>query len=139
MNVSGEDLPSNVKAIVEDCGYSSVSKEMAHQLKTMYKLPQYPIIPLTSFVTKIKAGYWFGEANPENQVKKSQTPILFIHGDADTFVPTYMAYDVFNAASSPKELYIVPEAAHSYSYVTDKEEYRFRIKRFLSRYLILAD
>ncbi|OJF97138.1 alpha/beta hydrolase [Alkalibacterium sp. 20] len=135
MNVSGEAIPINVKAIVEDCGYSSVSKEMAHQLKIMYKLPQFPIIPLTSFITKMKAGFWFGEANPEKQVQKSQTPLLFIHGDEDTFVPTHMAYDVYHATSGPKELYIVPGAAHAYGYVTDKDEYRLRIKRFLSRHL----
>ena len=135
MNVSGEDLPANVKAVVEDCGYSSVSKEMAHQLKLMYKLPHYPIIPLTSFVTKIKAGFWFGEANPEKQVQKSQLPILFIHGDQDTFVPTRMAFDLYQAAAGPKELYIVPEAKHAYGYVTNKDEYRFRIERFLTKHL----
>lgn len=135
MNVSGETLPPNVKAVIEDCGYSSVSKEMAHQLKLMYKLPQYPIIPLTSFITKLKAGYWFGEANPQKQVQKSQIPILFIHGDKDTFVPTHMAFDVYQAAQGPKELYIVPEAKHAYAYVTNKQEYRFRIKRFLTNHL----
>ncbi|GEK91266.1 alpha/beta hydrolase [Alkalibacterium kapii] len=135
MNVSGENLPDNVKAIVEDCGYSSVSKEMAHQLKTMYKLPQYPLIPLTSFVTKLKAGYWFGEANPSVQVQKSQTPILFIHGDEDQFVPTEMVYDVYKAADVSKDLYIVPGAGHAYGYVTDKKEYRKRITHFLNKHL----
>ncbi len=135
MNVSGETLPSNVKAIIEDCGYSSVTKELAHQMKRMYKLPQFPFIPLASFVTKMKAGYWFGEANPEKQVKNSQTPLFFIHGEEDHFVPTHMVYDVYHAANCPKDLYVVPGAAHAYGYVTDKEEYRFRIKRFLDKYL----
>lgn len=135
MNVSGEELPTNVKAIVEDCGYSSVAKELGHQMKSMYKLPQYPLLPLVSFVTKIKAGYWLEEANPKKQVQKSQTPILFIHGDEDDFVPTRMAYEVYHAANAPKELYIVPGAAHAYGYVTDKEEYRFRIKRFLEKHM----
>ncbi|HAJ69939.1 MAG: alpha/beta hydrolase [Alkalibacterium gilvum] len=134
MNVSGENLPKNVKAIVEDCGYSSVSKEMAHQLKTMYKLPQYPLIPLTSFVTKLKAGFWFGEANPQVQVQNSQTPMLFIHGEKDDFVPTDMVYDVFDAARVPKELYVVPEAGHAYAYVTNKSEYRRRVTNFLENY-----
>jgi len=135
LNVSGEELPSNVKAIVEDCGYSSVSSEMAHQLKLLYKLPQYPFIPLTSFITKLKAGYWFGEANPEKQVQKSLTPILFIHGEEDTFVPTHMAHDLYQAAGGPKELYIVPEAKHAYGYVTNKDEYRSRVRNFISRHL----
>lgn len=135
MNVSGEDLPSNVKAIIEDCGYSSVSKELAHQMKRLYKLPQYPLLPLVSFVTKIKAGYWFNEANPKRQVKNSRTPILFIHGEADDFVPTHMVHELYEAASCEKELYTVPEATHAYSYVQNKEEYRFRIKHFLDKYM----
>ncbi|TVP92712.1 alpha/beta hydrolase [Alkalibacterium sp.] len=135
MNVSGEDLPHQVKVIIEDCGYSSVTKEMAHQLKTMYRLPQYPFIPMTSLITKVKAGYWFGEASPEEQVKKSQTPLLFIHGDEDDFVPTHMAYELYNSAKSPKELYIAVGAKHGYAYVTDKELYRTRIKHFLNTHL----
>lgn len=135
MNVSGEELPENVKAIVEDCGYSSVTKELAHQMKRLYKLPQYPLLPLVSFVTKIKAGYWFNEANPERQVANSTTPILFIHGDADEFVPTHMVYDLYDAASCPKELYVVPEATHGYCYVTNKDEYRKQIKLFLEHHM----
>lgn len=135
MNVSGEDLPDNVKAIIEDCGYSSVSKEMAHQLKTMYKLPQYPFIPMTSLITKIKAGYWFGEASPEEQVKQSSTPTLFIHGDEDDFVPTHMAYELYHSAKCPKELYIALGAKHGYAYIADKQMYRTRVKHFLNTHL----
>ncbi|EXJ23142.1 hydrolase of the alpha/beta superfamily [Alkalibacterium sp. AK22] len=135
MNVSGETLPSNVKAIIEDCGYSSVSKEMAHQLKTMYKLPQYPFIPMTSLITKVKAGYWFGEASPEEQVKKATTPMLFIHGDEDDFVPTHMAYELYHSAASPKELYIAVGAKHGYAYVADKVMYQNRVKHFLNLHM----
>ncbi|GEM02218.1 hypothetical protein SAMN05421839_1171 [Halolactibacillus halophilus] len=135
LNVSGEILPDQVKAIVEDCGYSSVEKELSYQLKNLYKLPSYPIIPMTSLLTKYKAGYSFTEASPVDQVKKSSTPTLFIHGDKDSFVPTDMAYELYQAAASDKALYIVPGAEHAYSYVTDKDEYRRQVARFFSRYL----
>lgn len=135
LNVSGEALPDQVKAIVEDCGYSSVEKELSYQLKNLYKLPSYPFIPMTSLLTKYKAGYSFTEASPVDQVKKSSTPTLFIHGDKDSYVPTDMAYELYQAAASDKVLYIVPGAEHAYSYVTDKDEYRRQVTRFLSRYL----
>lgn len=70
MNVSGEELPDNVKVIVEDCGYSSLNGELAYQLKDMYDLPEFPLIPVTSLVTKIRSGYWFGEADTVGQIKK---------------------------------------------------------------------
>lgn len=90
---------------------------------------------MTSLLTKYKAGYSFTEASPVEQVKKSTTPTLFIHGDRDSFVPTQMAYELYQAAASDKFLYIVPGAEHAYSYVTDKEEYRRQVTRFLARYL----
>ncbi|WP_231631355.1 hypothetical protein [Halolactibacillus sp. JCM 19043] len=50
-------------------------------------------------------------------------------------MPTQMAYELYQAAASDKFLYIVPGAEHAYSYVTDKEEYRRQVTRFLARYL----
>ena len=57
---SGEELPSEVKGVVADCAYTSVEEELTHQLKHMYHLPAFPLIEVTSVVTKIKAGYSFG-------------------------------------------------------------------------------
>ena len=39
-----------------------------------------------------------------NQVKKSTTPILYIHGDqADDFAPYYMMDELYDATNSEKE------------------------------------
>ena len=38
-------------------------------------------------VANIRAGYDIKEASSLKQVEKSVTPILFIHGDSDSFVP----------------------------------------------------
>lgn len=135
MNVSGEDLPDNVKVIVEDCGYSSLNGELAYQLKDMYDLPEFPLIPVTSLVTKVRSGYWFGEADTVEQVKKNKVPMLFIHGAEDKFVPTDMVYDVYEANSSPKELYIAPNADHADSYVENKEEYEQKVQDFVLKYV----
>ncbi|WP_407370836.1 alpha/beta hydrolase [Carnobacterium sp.] len=135
MNVSGEDLPDNVKVIVEDCGYSSLNGELAYQLNDMYGLPEFPLIPVTSLVTKVRSGYWFGEADTVEQIKKNKVPMLFIHGAEDTFVPTNMVYDVYEANSSPKELYIAPNADHADSYVQNKEAYKQKVQEFVFEYI----
>lgn len=135
MNVSGEELPDNVKVIVEDCGYSSLNGELAYQLKDMYDLPAFPLIPVTSLVTKIRSDYWFGEADTVAQVKNNNVPMLFIHGEKDTFVPTEMVYDVYEANPSPKELYIAPNADHAESYEQNKEDYKKKVQDFVSEYI----
>ena len=43
MMTSGEDLPSNVKVIIEDCGYSTVVGEFTYQLKDLFHLPKFPV------------------------------------------------------------------------------------------------
>lgn len=135
MNVSGETLPPNVKVIVEDCGFTSVAEELAYQLKQTYHLPAFPLLHVTSLITKIRAGYWFEEASPLNQLKKNKLPILFIHGEEDRFVPTKMVHQLYEATSSPKELYLAPKADHGRSYTRNKEEYKQRVRAFVSRYI----
>ena len=39
MYLSGEKLPSQVKSIVEDCGYTSIIDELTYQAKAMFNLP----------------------------------------------------------------------------------------------------
>lgn len=43
MMTSGEDLPANVKAIVEDCGYTSVRDELTFQLKECTISPPFQL------------------------------------------------------------------------------------------------
>ena len=135
MMVSGEDLPPQVKAIIEDCGYTSVDAQLSYQLSRMYHLPSFPLLNTTSLVTKLKAGYSFSEASALEQIKKNKLPILFIHGAEDWFVPVSMVYELYEACPSEKELYIVEGAGHGAAYGQNPEEYERRVADFLKKYL----
>lgn len=39
-------------------------------------------------------------------------PILFIHGTSDRLIPHTMSQTLFEAASEPKKLLLVPDAEH---------------------------
>ena len=135
MMTSGEQLPVNVKAIVEDCGYSSVSDELNYQLKDMFHLPSFPLMQVTSLITKIRAGYFFGEADSVAQLEKNKLPMLFIHGDSDNFVPYEMLGKNYNATNGPKEKYVVSGAGHAEAYKTDPDQYKKIISAFLNQYI----
>lgn len=132
---SGENLPDNVKAIVSDCAYTSVKDELEYQFKRMYNLPSFPILSTTSILTKLKAGYFFSEASALEQVKKSTTPTLFIHGTADEFVPFYMVNQLYQACNSTKELLVVPNAGHGAAYSTDNSGYANRVSEFIEKFV----
>lgn len=135
MMTSGEKLPSNVKAIIEDCGYSSVNAELTYQLKQMFNLPAFPLIPVTSLVTKLRAGYFFGDADTIKQLHKNKTPMLFIHGDKDDFVPYRMLNKVYQATDVPKEKLVVKGAKHAEALAKAPEQYQKTVAAFLAKYV----
>ncbi|EHI69227.1 alpha/beta hydrolase [Streptococcus ictaluri] len=131
---SGEKLPEQVINIIEDCGYSSVWDELKFQAKDMYNLPAFPLLYEVSALSKIRAGFSYGEASAVKQLAKNKRPILFIHGGNDKFVPTEMIYDNYRASKGPKEKLIVKEAKHAKSYETNPKQYQEKIARFLEKY-----
>ena len=132
---SGEEIPSNVKAIVADCGYTSVWDEFAYQLDDLFSLPEFPILNVSSIVAKIRAGYFLGEASSIDQVKKSKTPILYIHGDQDDFVPYYMMEELYNATSSEKEMLTIKGAEHAKASEVEPETYWTTVNNFINKYI----
>ena len=132
---SGEEIPSNVKAIVADCGYTSVWDEFAYQLDDLFSLPEFPILNVSSIVAKIRAGYFLGEASSLKQVKNSKTPILYIHGDKDDFVPYYMMEELYNATSSEKEMLTIEGAEHAKASEVDPETYWNTVNNFINKYM----
>lgn len=135
MMVSGEeDLPSNVKAIIEDCGYTSIKDQFEYQLKAVFNMSSFPILNLASIVTKIRAGYFIEDGSAVEQVKKSKTPIMFIHGDVDTFVPYYMLDELYNVANCEKEKLVIPGAAHAKASDIGGKEYWNAIEKFVRKF-----
>ncbi|WP_299744900.1 alpha/beta hydrolase [uncultured Rossellomorea sp.] len=130
---SGEDLPEEVKGIIADSGYTSLKEELTHQLRYLYRLPPFPIMEVTSVVTKVRAGYTFSEASALEQVKKNQLPLFIIHGDQDELVPTEMANRLYEATNGMKELWIVPGAGHTEGFTVEEEEYKKRVKGFIEK------
>ena len=135
MMVSGEQLPQNVKCLVEDCGYTSVWDQFHNEMKQTYKLPAFPLLYTTSLYCKLKEGWSFKEASALEQVKKCHLPMLFIHGDADAYVPTWMVHALYEAKPGEKELWVVPGVEHANAYWDCTEEYVQRTKTFVEKYI----
>lgn len=133
MMTIGEDLPSNVKIAIEDCGYTSVWDEFKWELKVLFKLPAFPILYVANIVTKIRAGYSLKEASCIKQLQKAKIPILFIHGENDKFVPFSMQAKLIEATNAPKEKLIIKDAAHAESSRVNPEIYWHTIEKFIEK------
>lgn len=136
MMTSGETLPENVKAIIEDCGYSSIYAAFKSEIKTMFNLPAFPILNVAGAVTQLRAGYnYMNEGDAAAQLAKSVTPTLFIHGTEDTTVPFSMLEVVYNAAAGEREKLAVEGAKHGESAVAAPEIYWDTVQTFLNKHL----
>lgn len=135
MMLSGESLPDYIRCFVEDCGYTSVWEQFGKELKEQFGLPPFPLLYTASLVCEWQNGWNFKEASAIKQVAKCHKPMLFIHGDKDDFVPTYMVHQVYEAKPQPKEIWIVPEAEHATSYLHYPEEYTCKVNTFVSKYV----
>ncbi|WP_121612525.1 alpha/beta hydrolase [Mesobacillus foraminis] len=135
MTAGEKDLPSNVKVIVEDCGYASVSDVFIYQLDDLFGLPEFPVMQAANTITSLRAGYDLYEASAVEQIAKSRTPIMFIHGDADTFVPFEMLNKVYEAANVEKEKLIIPKAGHGEAEKVDPDTYWNGVWSFVGKYM----
>ncbi|KFJ01218.1 YgkD [Bifidobacterium stellenboschense] len=139
MMTTGEpELPRNVVAAIEDCGYTSVRDQFLFNAKHMYHLPYHwmgaPIVDLMSAISRRVAGYGFREASCVRSLRHTIIPMMFIHGDADTFVdPAFLDRNIAACAGPDRERLLVPGAGHALAASTDPELYWSRVGAFVTR------
>ena len=132
---AGQKLPENVKAVLADCPYdapSNIIKKVLGQDMGMPVPVVYPLIRLGGIV--------YGKFNLDGDssataVKRSQIPILLIHGDDDRFVPCEMSRNIHAAAPEKITFHTVSGAGHALNYVTDPEGYANVFRAFVQKNL----
>jgi len=92
-------------------------------------------IPVVSFLTYLRAGFWYKEVSPIKVIRDIETPVLFVHGKIDNFVPTYMTRQMYDCKKKNKAIYLVAKARHAQSYCRNKENYKRVVEYFLSKYM----
>lgn len=134
MMMSGRvDLPKNVKAVVEDCGFTTAEAFFIHKLDSL-GVPPKKLIGAVNAVNKRRLGFDFMKLNPVESVKNTDLPIMFIHGDRDGLVPCFMAYELYESCSSEiKELLVVEGADHAQSFMIARDIYESRMDEFLNK------
>jgi fermentation-respiration switch protein FrsA (DUF1100 family) len=100
----------------------------------MMKLPAFPSIDIFRKAIKKRVGFDIKEASALEQVKKSKTPTLFVHGDEDSVVPISMAKKLYKHASCEKEILICKGANHEMSSLMYPELYWNKVWQFIGKY-----
>ncbi len=126
-------LPPTVRGAIADCGFTSPLEIMAHVQKTAYPFSGRWILGGIRLMLKVFARY-DPDLSTLDALKNTTVPVLFLHGDADKFVPVEMTRANFEACASEKRLLIVPGAGHGESYVLDRAGCEQAIREFFDTY-----
>lgn len=126
---SSMNLPKTVVGVVADCGYTTPKDIIKLTVKKM-GLPPAFFYPLIKLGAKIYGKFNVEEFSPLEAMKNTRLPVLFIHGDEDTFVPTKMSYTNYDACVTKKQILIVKDASHGMSYPVNQDAYIKAINDF---------
>ena len=131
---AGMELPSNVKGIVADCGFTSPHAIWKHVVENNLRIPYRLHEAAISDLCKKKIQMSGEEYSTLDAMKACTVPVLFIHGTDDKFVPIEMTYENYKACRAPKQLVVVPGAGHGMSHFVDRERYESAIRDFWNAY-----
>ncbi len=129
----GLPLPASVRGIVADCGYSSPYDQLRHVAQDMMHLPAWPILPLIELWARLLGGFSLRVSAADALRQNTSLPVLFVHGEADAFVPCAASRENYDACAAPKELVLVPDAGHGLSYLVDRATCAHKLQQFLEK------
>lgn len=124
-------IDDRISFIIADCPFESIYEQYKYKLKLEYKLPPFPFLNISNLFTKMKIKAFYKDIAPIKTIENIEIPILFIHGDSDTFIPYSHTQHMYDLKKGTKQLYIAKGAEHAQSYFVNKDEYVKVIYKFL--------
>lgn len=122
MMAAGKPLPKNVVCVLADCGYTSPREIICKVIRDM-KVPEWLLYPFIKLGAKLFGHFDLEETSPLEALTKATTPVIFIHGDTDDFVPCDMSRRLCEVCASQKKFVPIHGAGHGIAYPVNKEAY----------------
>lgn len=131
--VVADRVPKQVKCIIDDCGFTTAREEFKYVLKYNMHVPTFFLF-FAEIINRMVCHFGFNDEDSRKSLKSSKVPVFFIHGTTDTFVPTYMGKENYEACTSEKEIQYF-DNGHARNYFMQKEAYKKLVLDFLAKHL----
>lgn len=101
-------------------------------------------IPREQYLVHMQTWPWespemYRDASPINHARKSRTPTLILHGEADPRVPVSQSYMMYRylklAGQAPVRLVLYPGEGHGNSRAASRYDYSLRLLQWMEHYL----
>jgi len=115
--------------------YADIDRATANRVERYFGAWARGLAPLLTMQLPLRAGIDAVALRPIDRVGAIKAPKLFIAGAKDRHTKLIESQELFAAASEPKELWVVEEAAHGDVHQVAKEEYERRVLDFFEKRL----
>jgi uncharacterized protein len=127
---------TEIEALVADSAFATHKSAIEYAVRRTLHMPFALFDWVTDLLLWLRAGYHFNQVEPLRDVGRiAPRPILIIHGLKDSIVDPHDAPLLYNAASDPKELWLLPDVDHCGAYFADRVAYTQKVVDFFELYL----
>jgi len=138
--IQASTVDPRIKAIVAECPFSTF-RDIAYyrvaQLVGLHQRAEWVFAPLIEpafLYTRARYSVDLYQSSPTDALRASTTPVLLIHGTADTNIPSTHSQLIGKARPANTELWLVPGAAHTQAYGRNPQEYESRVLQWFGRF-----
>lgn len=127
-----------IRAVVAEASFSSL-REVSYDYagldvssllgKTLFR----PAAFLALRSAEKEGGFRASDVSPERAVAERAFPVLLICGTSDKIIPCRHSRLLFEAATGPKQLWVVPGAGHTGAFGTEPEDFERRVLAFFAK------
>lgn len=120
----------SVRGIIADSGFTSPAAIVEKVMQQKHAWAPHFFTSLLNLWTTSRAHFSMTKNSALLSMKNNTTPILFIHGKKDDFVPIEMTMENYAACSAEKSLLLVDGAPHAKAFIVAPETYEKKIQEF---------
>ncbi len=132
---SGHKLPAEVRGLVADCGFRSMKGQVKDMAADWFHLHWIGLMLFRlDLFCRALAGFRMKDADTTKALEKNKRPVLFFHGEEDTYVNYKNSIYNYSVCQAPKDLLIISEARHLCSAYEKPELYREKLSGFFEKY-----
>jgi len=129
---SGEVMPAQVAGLIADSSYTSVYSGIRSSLPQFSRLPIKRFLRIANRYSKQLVGYPFLQISVTRQIGSNHLPVLFLHGESDSFLAVSESNTLMEATAGEKQQIIFPGMGHLQA-VTDAPDYWPKVLDFINR------
>jgi dipeptidyl aminopeptidase/acylaminoacyl peptidase len=116
------------RAIVAECSFATFEDVAEYRVGSrLLPVVAWPVVRMASWYSRLRYGVDVTQASPADALRRSNTPVLLIHGTADVNIPPQESRDLHAANPSSTVLWEVRGATHVGAQTVEPHEYQRRV------------